>query len=388
MPGPLRTRLIFGIIGIFYFCKKPLPSYCIKILFCWALCLCVATISSIYNNYFDYWFFQFIIIDSIYLIGAFFIVDLYKSKLNLDINRLLLIIVTCILVHNLISFSGFLFSPIQTVLKAIQKLSNMDLINGMMMGKTRAFGLGDGNVFHGGVISGIGLIITLYLGKINYIPSTKCIVYSIIILLTGIFIARTTLIGLVGLLFLFTGTSKQRKHFLKICLKLLLVSIVCITILITFLSEYVKLGWAFEMIFSYMDKGTLESASTNQLSDMYVFPNNLKTWIIGDARMVNPDGSYYMSTDVGYNRLIFFWGIAGCITYFIVIMSIWGIIYFKTHSNNIHSLIILLFIYLLILNLKGLVDISFIIYLIAPVISYKPKFINQKYRYKSCIIDL
>lgn len=55
---------------------------------------------------------------------------------------------------------------------------------------------------------------------------------------------------------------------------------------------------------------------------MYVFPDNIKTWIIGDGYMENPYVSdpyyvgprwhgYYMATDVGYLRFIFYFGLIG-----------------------------------------------------------------------------
>ena len=55
---------------------------------------------------------------------------------------------------------------------------------------------------------------------------------------------------------------------------------------------------------------------------MYVFPDNIKTWIIGDGYFANPGdtdpyyvgplgGAFYKSTDVGYLRFIFYFGVIG-----------------------------------------------------------------------------
>ena len=55
---------------------------------------------------------------------------------------------------------------------------------------------------------------------------------------------------------------------------------------------------------------------------MYVFPDNIKTWIIGDGYFANPGdtdpyyvgplgGAFYKSTDVGYLRFIFYFGVLG-----------------------------------------------------------------------------
>ena len=54
---------------------------------------------------------------------------------------------------------------------------------------------------------------------------------------------------------------------------------------------------------------------------MIVWPESLKTWIIGDGYIENPasdpnflgevTGGYYRGTDIGYLRYIFYFGIIG-----------------------------------------------------------------------------
>ena len=59
---------------------------------------------------------------------------------------------------------------------------------------------------------------------------------------------------------------------------------------------------------------------------MYVFPDNIKTWIIGDGYLSNPADvdpyftgkiikGFYMGTDVGYLRFIFYFGLIGLIVF-------------------------------------------------------------------------
>jgi len=49
------------------------------------------------------------------------------------------------------------------------------------------------------------------------------------------------------------------------------------------------------------------------METMVVFPDNLKTWIIGDGYFNNPlnPNRFYMETDVGYLRFIFYCGLIG-----------------------------------------------------------------------------
>ena len=84
--------------------------------------------------------------------------------------------------------------------------------------------------------------------------------------------------------------------------------------------------FAFEGFFSLAEKGEWEVNSNDRLADMYVFPDNIKTWIIGDGYFANPGdtdpyyvgplgGAFYKSTDVGYLRFIFYFGVVGLVAF-------------------------------------------------------------------------
>lgn len=83
-----------------------------------------------------------------------------------------------------------------------------------------------------------------------------------------------------------------------------------------------KMRFAFEGFFSLFESGEWEVGSNETLKKMYVFPETLKTWIIGDGYFSNPNAidpyfigkvtfGYYMGTDVGYLRFIFYFGVIG-----------------------------------------------------------------------------
>ena len=82
------------------------------------------------------------------------------------------------------------------------------------------------------------------------------------------------------------------------------------------------LRFGFEGFFSLVEEGEWTVSSNERLQTMYVFPESLKTWIIGDGYFSNPRdvdpyftgryiGGYYMGTDVGYLRFIFYAGVLG-----------------------------------------------------------------------------
>ena len=308
----------------------------------------------------------------LYVFGAFFIAKTLVRNRNISINDFLNLILICILVHNIISLAALGISPLQTAMYYVQKLSNLELVQGMMVSKTRAVGLGDGNFFHGGAISGIGLILSLYLGKTGRISSTKCILSFLIILVSGMFIARTTICGFAGLYLLFNGPARDRRRLLSITLKLFIVGAAAMALFVVYASQYMNLGWAFEFVFAYLEKGELETASSNQLLTMYVLPDTLTSLFIGDSRMLNPDGSYYMHSDAGFIRHLFYWGVLGSLDYWLLQMYICKVAYETSgRDRNIRNLLVTLLIYMLVLNIKGFIDINYMFYMIAAFFSVK-----------------
>lgn len=162
-----------------------------------------------------------------------------------------------------------------------------------------------------------------------------------IIVVIGSMIARTTYVG-VGmsafyLLFQAFPISFSLKRETLALVGKVLVAIACAVALCVYeynhSEKYYDLfRFAFESFFNFFEKGSFESASTNTLETMYVWPDNLKTWVIGDGYFSNPYWSdqyytysgqnlqgYYKGTDVGYCRFIFYFGIVG-ITSFAVFL--------------------------------------------------------------------
>ena len=96
-----------------------------------------------------------------------------------------------------------------------------------------------------------------------------------------------------------------------------------------------NLHFAFEGFFSLAETGRWEVHSNEILKSMVVFPDNPKTWLIGNGYFENPYMKdpyyigrifygYYMQTDIGYCRFLFYFGIFGLlafIAYFIKVAT-------------------------------------------------------------------
>lgn len=146
------------------------------------------------------------------------------------------------------------------------------------------------------------------------------------ITIVGNMMARTTIVG-VGLSCLYWLWATKRIENKK-ALWRYISGMICVALAITIFlynrNEVFKedIQFAFEGFFSLAETGEWDVSSNDRLRDMYVFPDNLKTWIVGDGYIENPYfrdpyymgprfGGYYMATDVGYLRFIFYFGVIG-----------------------------------------------------------------------------
>ena len=87
-------------------------------------------------------------------------------------------------------------------------------------------------------------------------------------------------------------------------------------------------------------------------------PDNLKTWLIGDGYMENPYdkepyyvgpnfGGFYMATDVGYLRFIFYFGIFGLLTFMYYVFECAKVCMNRFQNFRLLFLIILLINYVI-----------------------------------------
>lgn len=151
------------------------------------------------------------------------------------------------------------------------------------------------------------------------------------------------------------------RTFLSIAVLVIIIGVaVCIGLYNTNQEIQKLLRFGFEAFFNYFQTGKFETHSTNMLSDGLIFPNNFKTWIIGDGYMASgsndpyyigpADYGFYMNTDAGYSRFIFYFGLSGLLAFMLFFVMVC-----KECSHKNASL---LFIALLILNFCIWVKVS------------------------------
>lgn len=133
----------------------------------------------------------------------------------------------------------------------------------------------------------------------------------------------------------------------------------------TVFQEQIRFG--FEGFFSLVETGRWQTSSNDiLLNHMFVLPDNFKTWIIGDGYGANPTDNdpyyigkdyhgFYMGTDIGYLRFIFFFGLLGMASMIALFFRFWRIGY--NHFYNLRDLVTLLLFLNLIIWFKATSDL-------------------------------
>ncbi len=216
----------------------------------------------------------------------------------------------------------------------------------------------------------------------------------IFIAIVGNMIARTTTVGvIIALAFLLysiglhrMAISKSTGRIILWFVGVLVVAVPLLTILYHTNEQFHdNIRFAFEGFFSLAEKGRWEVNSNEILKNMIVFPDNLKTWIIGDGYMVNPNISdpyytgeyhqagYYQLTDIGYLRFIFYSGLIGLAAMALFIWKAGRICLQKFQNQQI------LFWLLLAINYAVWIKVSTDIFLVLALFLVVEKAENEEY---------
>lgn len=298
---------------------------------------------------------------------------------NMDFNKITRLIIWCGIIQNILSLMMFFNPQINSFLNEIQIISDADIGKLEEFNEFRILGFGS-SFFSSGIINSILLLLCSYIILIeeNRSKRTLWILAFIIIAFIGILKARTVFIGII-LSFLYMLFTSAKRLFAVLFITIIFSVIISSLISLLFpdvVDQFeILLNFGFELFIKYFEFGSFESNSTNDLQEMYVYPQYLKTYIIGDGKWNDTvNGAYYMGTDIGYLRLVFYFGILGCVLFFSFQFSIIYKLFNRNNSWPYRSLIISLFVLLILLNFKGFTDFFFIFILL---ILSKPSYVQR-----------
>ena len=340
LPG-INTKMAMAVVGILVSIYRLsinrntiIPKNVFVLSIMAGLVSLAGFLSVVYNNTTDLAYATYLISMWVWLSAALVVCTLIEKvhgKLNVPLvcHYLIAVSVGQCLMALLIDFNPAVKNVVDTYISQDQELLNeID----------RLYGIGAWLDVAGTRFSACLIMIAILMNIHKERLSAKQIwVYMIsyaIIGVVGNMVARTTSVGIaISLLFLLVVFKPWEFSILKSSLGIwrhiviaVLVLIPIVYVLYTTNDQFRQLfRFAFEALFNFIEKGEWETSSTNKLRTMYVFPESWKTWFIGDGYFSNPYsdpnfvgkyiGGYYMGTDVGYLRFIFYSGLVGLIAF-------------------------------------------------------------------------
>lgn len=374
-PGKLKTSLVISVIGLFFYLFKynGRDPYKIGVMAKGILPLAIwMGFSILINTPSQIWFLQFAVLQIIYAIGAAFIVDISNSK---TVLAFLWIIFLYVIIQNLTAFLGLQLPAISNFIHLIEKdtfFENREYALGY-----RALGFGEHVFFTGGVWSALGMLVVTCLYKIKSINIWEYVLSFSVIFITGLFVARTSMTGVISILLLFFPLKKRIRKLLQYSFFAILTLVIIFQLQKQLSNSNYNTEYAFEIIDNFTKSGELGTQSSDKTIAMWnTLPNNLSTWIAGDAMYTEEiSGGYYKHVDVGYLRIIFYGGLIGLLLYIGYTIKLLHMFYVENNKNR--EILYFSYIYLalvLIWMWKGHIDTNpFLYLLIAASIKNKRK---------------
>lgn len=371
---PIPTRYFFVLVGMYGLFKgykklrltkghkRGWTSLLRGVIFLWA----IALFSALVNAYFDPHFFKYPVSIVLSLLSAYGVLVLFSYILKKEITQKLLLQMFVFTSLFQCVFSMFLFLTPSVKNIAFGLLSVSEAyeanIDHMIDGTVRVLSYGAG-FFVAGITFALSLLFVaiLYNSEEKGYMKLIYIVSALLISMIGSTISRTTLVGLPGFIVILLH-SKVIK-FSTIIKTGSLLAIVVISGISMF-SKHIEgnsvFGQVFDRAFSifyiYKETGTLQS--TDSMTGSALYPDNTKTWVIGDGKMADPYNtdntqlSYYKHVDIGLCRVLWGIGLLGFIAYSLVQLSLCRLCYLGRFESFV------LFMYYIIFMLKGIVTLD------------------------------
>lgn len=294
-----------------------------------------------------------------------------------------------LVVQSVIAIVMFVNQPICLFLFDLQGIDLTSRVIKMYFG-VRLIGLGC-FYFGAGAIYGLGLIAIMpfMLKAKNKQQLIKLILLYVYIFIVGIFFARTAMIGcvfsIVYLIFCILIPKMCNKVFLVFRQFIIYLTVFGIALVFIYTSspklqeDYGDIiDFGFEAFINLVENGELSTASSDGLTEYHlsIWPQNQKTYYIGDMRWTKGD-SYYGDSDVGYVRLLFYFGVPGVILFLLYQYSIVRISGLIFKERILSFFFFTVFFYALILLIKRYIDVASLIFIYLHYKSLDSKYENR-----------
>lgn len=300
-------------------------------------------------------------------------INVFYSEVNFNVVTKYFIY--AILLQSLIVVIQFVNPEIASLISQIQRLTErqVNISTSQLEDGSRFIGFGllfyTASFFYGTAL--ILIAFQLKYKSMTQVSKISGLLIYLVIFFIGMGLARSTIIGFASSLIVFIFPIKSVKSIINITFKFIIsiiLTILTIFIIIKIFPTFTKslealINNAFDFVIAYINTGKLSSESASGTIDYFVFPNDIRTYLVGTGLYETyfSKGDYNYS-DVGYLRLLYYFGIPGMILFLIVEAKLLKLA-FKTKKLKpiYYSMLIILFI----TNIKGLTTLAVIAMLYA-----------------------
>lgn len=364
LPEGLNTKIMMAAVGlllVFNDIKRTwhVPWFMFGLFSFGVLFSCAGLFSVFYNETTDLAYASYFASMSVWLVSAYILLkSIYRAhgymSIRLLVNYLLIVcILQCVLaliIDNNHQFKQLVDTNILQISGGTEFLNEVD----------RLYGIGAALDPAGVRFAAVLVLVSVILNAVNELSHRELLIYACSFLLLfglGNLLSRTTTVGAVlGIVYLLCSSVLKNLWISELRVRVIGYLVLAFFLVFSLgllvylnmpdMQELIRYG--FEAFFNWFEEGEFTTDSTETLNRMWVFPDNLKTWIIGDGWFANPygTGGHYMYTDIGYLRFIFYCGTVGlflfCI-FFIYVARVLGLLY-PAHRIAFYLLALLGFI--------------------------------------------
>ncbi len=333
LPSALNTKLMLSLLGLPVMVYHSIKMKGLVLSRAMVISSFIAIIFSLiclfsldYNHTTDSTYATYIVSMWVWLLAAYLVVTLIGAAHGYLSIRLVINYLVAVCVLQCVLALIIKFNPTANVF--VNTYTYMGDMGGELLKKeSRLHGIGAALDYSGMRFCTVLIMIIILLTHDKTIKNSNqliAIYFSLFlfIAIVGSMIARTTFTGMTISLAYLIYSSKIIQ--LKIGMSSMKVWCVVLVLMMVFIAiaayyyntnkeMYKLIRFAFEGFFNWIETGEWKTNSTNRLQTMYVFPETTKTWLIGDGYFKNPNNpkGYYMGTDVGFLRFIFYCGTIG-----------------------------------------------------------------------------
>lgn len=311
----------------------------------------VGFISMTVNDTPDTSYMTYIISMWVWLGGAYFVIFLIKQIHGRDSVELV-----CLYLITVCTLQCLLAEAIENI-PSVKTFIDSILAGEGFMGKNedRLYGLGCALDVAGSRFAVVLVMIAFLLPRFAARKEKFTVLYLLfsfgVIAVIGNIIGRTATLGLfiaIGYLVYALCFDRSLQVETKRSLSSFLIGGLFLVTLVFIILYNADAGWqkqlrfGFEGFFSLIETGHWQVTSNHQLTSQVVWPSTLHTWLIGDGYMESTEldpyyvgkdwHGFYMGTDVGYCRFIFYFGITGLLAFSAFMLKV-GEVCIRKHKS-------------------------------------------------------